>query len=116
MDPTDRTPASGIYSSFRSQTCYCPIPNILIRAGEIHTVTNGVIRNGEILISDGLIEQIGMSVNAPADAQEYWAEVVIPGMIDAQHTWRWIGLVAHGFLDPSHPNGGQSRTWISRIR
>ena len=58
-------------------------PNILIRAGELHTVTNGVIRNGEILISDGLIEQIGMSVNAPADAQEYWAEVVIPGMIDA---------------------------------
>ena len=56
---------------------------ILIRAGEIHTVTNGVIRNGEILVREGLIAQVGLSVGAPADAQEYRAEVVIPGMIDA---------------------------------
>ena len=56
---------------------------ILIRAGEIHTVTNGVIRDGEILVQDGLIQQVGTSVDAPADAAVYWAEVVIPGMIDA---------------------------------
>ena len=56
---------------------------ILIRAGEIHTVTNGVITDGEILVRDGLIQQIGTSVDAPADAQEYQAEMVIPGMIDA---------------------------------
>ncbi len=58
-------------------------PPILIRATEIHTVTNGVITNGEILIRDGLIAEVGTSVDAPADAQEYRAEVVIPGMIDA---------------------------------
>ena len=73
----------GFIAAFVPDPATAQSPNILIRAGEIHTVTNGVIRNGEILISDGLIEQIGMSVNAPADAQEYWAEVVIPGMIDA---------------------------------
>ena len=56
---------------------------ILIRAGEIHTVTNGVIRDGEILVQDGLIQQVGTSVDAPADAVVYRAEVVIPGMIDA---------------------------------
>lgn len=56
---------------------------VLIRAGEIHTVTNGVLRDGEILVRDGLIEQVGTSVDAPADAREYRAEVVIPGMIDA---------------------------------
>jgi len=56
---------------------------ILIRAGEIHTVTNGVIRDGEILVVDGLIQQVGQSLDAPAGAQEYRAEVVIPGMIDA---------------------------------
>ena len=55
----------------------------LIRAGEIHTVTNGVIRDGELLVRYGLIQQVGTSVDAPADAQEYQAEVVIPGMIDA---------------------------------
>ncbi len=56
---------------------------ILIRADEIHTVTNGVIEDGEILIRDGVIEQVGLSVEVPADALEYRAEVVIPGMIDA---------------------------------
>ena len=56
---------------------------ILIRAGEIHTVTNGVIREGEILVVDGLIQQVGQSVDAPVGAQEYRADVVIPGMIDA---------------------------------
>jgi imidazolonepropionase-like amidohydrolase len=56
---------------------------VLIRAGEIHTVTNGVITNGEILLRDGVIEQVGPSVDAPAGAVEYEAEVVIPGMIDA---------------------------------
>lgn len=38
---------------------------IVIRAGEIHTVTNGVIEDGEILLRDGVIEQVGPSVDAP---------------------------------------------------
>ena len=32
---------------------------ILIRAGTIHTVTNGTIRDGEILVRDGVIEAGG---------------------------------------------------------
>ena len=56
---------------------------ILIRAGTIHTVTNGTIRDGEILVRDGVIAQVGVSVDAPANARVYEAEVVIPGMIDA---------------------------------
>lgn len=56
---------------------------VVIRAGTIHTVTSGTIRDGEILIRDGVIEAVGTSVNVPADARVYLAEVVIPGMIDA---------------------------------
>ena len=56
---------------------------VLIRAGTIHTVTNGTIQDGEILVRDGVIEAVGTSVDAPADARVYEAEVVIPGMIDA---------------------------------
>lgn len=56
---------------------------ILIRADEIYTVTDGVISNGEILVRNGLIEQVGTSVEAPANVREYRAKVVIPGMIDA---------------------------------
>ena len=58
---------------------------VVIRAGTIHTVTSGTIRDGEILIRDGVIEAVGASVAAPPDARAYEAEVVIPGLIDA-HT------------------------------
>ena len=58
---------------------------IVIRAGTIHTVTNGVIEDGAIVVRDGVIEQVGTSVDVPAHAIEYRAEVVIPGLIDA-HT------------------------------
>ncbi len=58
---------------------------VLIRAGEIHTVTEGVIENGEILIRGGVIEQVGRSLQIPEDVEVYEAQVVIPGLIDA-HT------------------------------
>ena len=58
---------------------------ILIRGGTVHTVTNGTLTPGEILIRDGVIAAVGSTVAAPPDARVYEAEVVIPGMIDA-HT------------------------------
>ena len=58
---------------------------VLIHAGEIHTVTRGVIENGDILVRDGVIQQVAPSIEAPPGALEYSANVVIPGMIDA-HT------------------------------
>ena len=57
--------------------------SVLIRARTIHTVTGGTLQDGEILIRDGIIEAVGASVDAPADARVYEAEVVIPGLIDA---------------------------------
>ncbi len=56
---------------------------VLIRGQTIHTVTGGTLSGGEILIRDGVIEAVGASVDAPADARVYEAEVVIPGLIDA---------------------------------
>ena len=56
---------------------------VLIRAGTIHTATNGTIQDGEILIRGGVIEAVGASVDAPAGTRVYEAEVVIPGLIDA---------------------------------
>jgi len=57
--------------------------SIIIRAATVHTVTNGTLQPGEILIRDGIIAAVGSSVPHPADAELYEAEVVIPGMIDA---------------------------------
>ena len=63
---------------------------VVIRAGTIHTATNGTIQDGEILIRDGVIEAVGASVDAPGGARVYDAEVVIPGLIDA-HTHLALG-------------------------
>ena len=56
---------------------------VLIQAAEIHTVTDGVIENGYVLLQDGVIQQVGTSIEVPPGAVEYSADVVIPGMIDA---------------------------------
>ena len=58
---------------------------VLVRGRTIHTVTNGTLEDGEILIRDGIIEAVGASLDVPAGADVYEAEVVIPGLIDA-HT------------------------------
>lgn len=69
---------------------------IVIKAKKIYTVTSGTIDNGEILIEDGKIKQVGTKVNAPAGANELSANVVMPGMIDAH---------SHGALDRSSQSG-----------
>jgi imidazolonepropionase-like amidohydrolase len=68
---------------------------ILIRADSIYTVTSGVIRDGEILIRDGKIQEVGVGIPFPARAEEYIADYVIPGMVDAH---------AHLALDRSGRN------------
>ena len=56
---------------------------VLIRARTIHTVTNGTLQDGEILVRDGIIEAVGASLDVPAGVPVYEAEVVVPGLIDA---------------------------------
>ena len=87
----NRWPRTGPLTALAAATLLAGAPGpgsaqsrpILIRAATVHTVTNGTLQPGEILIRDGLIAAVGSSVDAPADAQLYEAEVVIPGMIDA---------------------------------
>lgn len=52
--------------------------------GRINTVTNGIIENGTLIISDGKIADIGSSVDIPADAKviDCSGLEVYPGMID----------------------------------
>ena len=57
---------------------------IVIRNATILTVSHGNIEHGSILIKDGKIAEVGVSVNAPKDAQVIDAagQFVIPGIID----------------------------------
>ena len=79
----------------------------MIKAKTIYTVTNGTLQNGEILIEAGKIKQLGSHVDAPADARQYSAEVVIPGMIDAHS---YMALDRSG-RDRGRPSGPVTAEW-----
>lgn len=60
----------------------------LVQDATVLTVTNGTIENGDILIRDGDIAQVGQDLTAPDGVEVYDAigEYVMPGIIDAhQH-------------------------------
>jgi imidazolonepropionase-like amidohydrolase len=57
---------------------------LAVLAGRIHTVRNGTITDGVVLIEDGKITQVGTrdAVKLPADTPVLTAAVVTPGLID----------------------------------
>jgi imidazolonepropionase-like amidohydrolase len=55
---------------------------LVIKARKVHTVMNGTIENGTIVIQNGKIVKVGRDVPVPAGARVIEAETVIPGMID----------------------------------
>jgi len=60
----------------------------LIQDATVLTVTNGTIEDGDVLIRDGDIAEIGQDLSAPSGVETYDAsgEYVMPGIIDAhQH-------------------------------
>jgi imidazolonepropionase-like amidohydrolase len=63
----------------------------------IYTVTNGVIENGTIVISNGIIEAVGANVTIPTDAIviDYEGQEIYPGMIDSGTQ---LGLVEIGSI------------------
>jgi imidazolonepropionase-like amidohydrolase len=54
-----------------------------IRGGDLYTITNGIIKNGTILIKDGKISDIGQNIEIPKDAKVIDAsgKVVMPGLV-----------------------------------
>ena len=58
---------------------------LAIKGGTIHTVTNGVLENGTILIEDGKIKEVGTDLPIPADAEVIDAagQWITPGLIEA---------------------------------
>ena len=64
---------------------------LLIQGGLIKTITQGDIRDGQILIDEGKIVSIGQKVDAPDGCEVFDAAgmLITPGLIDA-HTH--IGL------------------------
>ena len=54
-----------------------------IRGGDLYTITDGIIKNGTILIEDGKISDIGQNVAIPKDSKVIDArgKIVMPGLV-----------------------------------
>ncbi len=68
---------------------------------KIYTVTNGIIENGTLLISNGIIEAVGTDVSIPADAEviDVQGKEIYPGMIDSGTT---LGLAEIGSISEAN--------------
>lgn len=67
---------------------------------KIYTVTNGIIENGTLVISNGVIEAVGANVTIPADAEviDCKGKEIYPGMIDSGTQ---VGLIEIGSIQES---------------
>jgi imidazolonepropionase-like amidohydrolase len=74
--------------SVASTVAYADAPGVYaIRNGTVHPVSGPLIRNGIVVVRDGLVEAVGANVSIPVDATVIDAAGghVYPGLIDA-HT------------------------------
>jgi imidazolonepropionase-like amidohydrolase len=80
-----------------------PSPVILIQNATILTASHGTIERGSILIKDGKIAEVGVSVKAPKDAQVIDASglFVMPGIIDCHSHIAVDGSVNEGSISVS---------------
>ena len=74
-----------------------PAAPVLLRGGEVHTVSGAVLTKTDVLLKDGKIAQIGAALPAPAGGQviNIAGLRVYPGLISADTT---IGLEEIGAL------------------
>jgi imidazolonepropionase-like amidohydrolase len=76
---------------------------ILIQNATILTVSHGTIEHGSLLIKDGKIAEVGLSIKAPKDAQVIDAagQFVMPGIIDCHSHIAIDGNVNEGSISVS---------------
>lgn len=68
--------------------------DLLIKNGTILTVTHGQIQNGDILIVDGIIKQIGIDIQAPEGIRvvDATGKFIIPGILDSHSHLALTGI------------------------
>jgi imidazolonepropionase-like amidohydrolase len=74
---------------------------VVLRGATIHTVTQGVIPNGTIVLERGKITAIGTNVTVPRGAKivDVTGKHIYPGLIDAYST---VGITEIGAVDVSN--------------
>jgi imidazolonepropionase-like amidohydrolase len=74
---------------------------VVLRGATIHTVTNGTITNGIIVLDKGKIAAIGTNIAVPPNARvvDVTGKHIYPGLIDAYST---VGITEIGAVDVSN--------------
>ena len=74
---------------------------VVLRGATIHTVTNGVIPNGTIILEAGKIKAIGANIAVPPGAKvvDLTGKHIYPGLIDAYST---VGISEIGAVEVSN--------------
>ena len=74
---------------------------VAIMDGRVHTISSGIIENGDVIIRDGRIAQVGADLTAPAGATviDATGKVVTPGLFSPFSS---IGLVEIGAVDDAN--------------
>jgi len=80
-----------------------------IMNGQVHTAAGGVIENGDIIITNGRITQVGANLTAPSGATVIDAsgKVVTPGIFSPISNIGLVGINAVSDSNDSGPNQGE---------
>lgn len=97
--------ALALVSSFAMAHDYTPAPPqnhpVLLKGGDLYTVSQGVMTATDLLFEKGRITQIGKNLSAPADANiiDVSGKRVYPGLIAPETS---IGLIEIGAVDATN--------------
>ena len=78
---------------------------------KVNTITDGIIKNGVILVEDGKIKKIGPDVKVPDGIKPLKAKYVMPGLVEAHchiGIWEekigWAGSDGNEMTEPATPH------------
>ena len=78
---------------------------------KVNTITDGIIKNGVILVEDGKIKEIGSDVKVPDGVKPLKAKYVMPGLVEAHchiGIWEekigWAGSDGNEMTEPATPH------------
>jgi imidazolonepropionase-like amidohydrolase len=78
---------------------------------KVNTITNGIIKNGVVLVEDGKIKAIGADVKIPKGVKPIKAKYVMPGLVEAHchiGIWEekigWAGSDGNEMTEPATPH------------
>ena len=78
---------------------------------KVNTITDGIIKNGVILVEDGKIKEIGPDVKVPDGIKPLKAKYVMPGLVEAHchiGIWEekigWAGSDGNEMTEPATPH------------